>query len=55
MIELIGGLVGLATDVAKVAVAPVEIAVEVARAVTKPVADFSGDVVDAVRESLDDD
>lgn len=43
----IAGLVG---DVAKVAVAPVEIVANVARAVTKPIAEIAEEIVDEVKD-----
>ena len=42
-------LLGLAEDVASIAVAPVEIAVDVTRAVTKPIADTAQEAAAAVK------
>ena len=44
----------LVTDVAKVVVAPVEIAVDVTKAVVKPVAEVAEDVVKEVKTGLRD-
>lgn len=47
-------LIGLVSDVAKVAVAPVEIAVDVTRAMTKPVADMATEMTKEVKDGLKD-
>lgn len=49
---MLGSLFGIVTDVAKVVVAPVAIAAEVTRAVTKPIADGAEAVVEEVKEAL---
>lgn len=49
---------GLIRDVARVVTAPIEIASDVVRAVTKPAAEVAQDCVDVVKEELgveDDD
>ena len=51
---MFGSLLGLATDVVKIATAPVEIAVDVTRVVTKPVADAAQEAVSAVKEEVED-
>jgi hypothetical protein len=48
-------LLGVVTDVAKVAVAPVEIAADVTRAVTKPVAEIAEEAVKEVKEITTDE
>lgn len=52
---MLGSLLGLATDVVKIAAAPVSIAVDVALACTKPVADAAEEAAKAVREELTDE
>ncbi len=52
MFGLLNDVIGLATDVAKVAIAPVEVVASVARAVTKPVAELAEDMVKAARDEL---
>jgi hypothetical protein len=47
-------VVGVAADIAKVAIAPVAIAATVTREVTKPVADAVQDAAEAVQEGLVD-
>jgi hypothetical protein len=47
---MLKSLFGLAEDVVKVVAAPVEIAVDAARIVTKPVADVAEEVVKEVKE-----
>ncbi len=46
---------GIVEDVVKVATAPIEIAADVTRAVTKPIADVAQEVVKDVKEELTDD
>lgn len=43
-------LLDVATDVAKIAAAPVEMVADAARVVTKPVADLAGEARDEVKE-----
>ena len=45
-------LIGIVTDVAKVAVAPVEIALDVTRAATQPVAEAAEEIVKEVKKEL---
>lgn len=52
---MIKSLLGVVTDVAKIAAAPVEIAADVTRAVTKPVADLSEEAVKEVKEMTEAD
>lgn len=49
---MLSSLLGIVTDVAKVAIAPVEIAVELTRAVTKPVADAATELVKDVKDEV---
>ena len=55
---MFGSLTRLVTDVVKVAVAPVEMAIDVTRVVTKPMADLAeeatAEVKDAVRDITED-
>ncbi len=44
-------LIDLATDVAKIAVAPVEVAADLTRVVRKPLADVAGEVVKGIKET----
>jgi hypothetical protein len=46
---LVGSFLDVESDVAKIAVAPVEITADLARVATKPVADIAGEVVDEVK------
>ena len=46
-------LFSLAEDIVDIAVAPVEIAVDLTRAVTKPVAEAAQEAVDAVKEEVE--
>lgn len=46
---------GVAADVVKIAVAPVEVAADLTRVVTKPVADIARDITDTVKEVTRDD
>jgi hypothetical protein len=51
---MLDSLFGLATDVVKIAAAPVKIATDVTRAVTKPLADVATEIADEVeRETRD--
>ena len=47
-------LLGLGEDVLKIATAPVEIAVDLTRTVTKPVADAAQDVVKEIKSDVDE-
>lgn len=47
-------LFGLTKDIADIAIAPVEIAIDVTRAVTKPIADLSREAVEEVKEATKD-
>ena len=49
---MLGSLTGLITDVAKIAVAPIEIAIDTTRAVTKPIADAAQEASKEVKKSL---
>lgn len=49
---MFGSLAGLVGDVLKVAAAPVSVALDVTRAVTKPLADAAEEVAKDVKESL---
>jgi hypothetical protein len=51
---MFGSLFGLVEDVVKVAVAPVSIAADVTRCVTKPVADFATEIAQDVKDSCRD-
>lgn len=46
-------LIGIVTDVAKVAIAPVEVALDVTRTITKPMADVAEEVVKEVKDLTD--
>lgn len=52
---MFGSIFGLVGDVARIAVAPVEITASVARAVTKPVADTVGEVVKDITDGIEED
>ena len=52
MFGLLKSVVDLGSDVVKVAVAPVEIAVDVTKAVIKPVAEVATDIVEEVKDTL---
>lgn len=52
--KLFDDVIGVASDAAKIAVAPIAIAATVTRAATKPIADVAKDVVDDVREGLNE-
>lgn len=47
-------LLNLTGNILKVATAPIEIVADVAAAVTKPIAEFSQDIVRDVKDALDD-
>ena len=49
---MFGSLFGVVSDVAKIAVAPVVIAADVTRAVTKPVADEVTSMVKSIQKDL---
>lgn len=51
---MFGSLLGIATDVARITLAPVEVAVEVVRTVTKPIADTVEDAAESAIESIKD-
>lgn len=51
MFKSLAGLVG---DIVEIASAPVEVAVDLTRAVTKPVADIAQEVVRELKEVVDD-
>jgi hypothetical protein len=51
---MFGSLLGIVGDVAKIALAPVSIAVDVARVVTKPVADLAEEAAKEVKQSVND-
>jgi len=48
---MIDSLIGIATDVVKIAVAPVEIALDATRVITKPVADLAEEVAKEVKSA----
>ena len=52
---MLKSLLGVVTDVVEIAAAPVEIAADVTRAVTKPVADAAKETVKGVKEITKDD
>lgn len=49
---MFGSLLGLASDVVKVAVAPVDIALSTARVVTKPLADEAQKLAKEIKKEL---
>jgi len=51
---MFGSLFNAITDVAKIVVAPVEIAAGVTRAVTKPLAEAAGELVKDVKKLAED-
>ena len=51
---MFGSLIGIVTDVVKVVAAPIEIAVDVTRVVTKPIADLAEEAVSEVKEATRD-
>ncbi len=55
---MLRSLFGVVTDIAKIVTAPAEIALDLTRTVTKPVADLADDVVEDVKglaQDLTDD
>ncbi len=48
-------LINLTVDAAKIVTAPVEIAADLARTITKPTADAAQEVVNAVKETTTDE
>lgn len=52
---MFGALAGLVGDVAKVAAAPVSVAVDLTRAVTKPAADAAEQVAREVKQAVSPD
>jgi hypothetical protein len=51
---MFGSLIGITVDIGKIALAPVQVAAEVTRAVTKPVADEVQKVVKEVTKEVRD-
>lgn len=51
---MFGSLLGVATDLVKIAAAPVEIAADLTRAVTKPIADAATETAKAVKAETKD-
>lgn len=51
---MFGSLLGVVTDVVKIAAAPVEIAADLTRAVTKPIADAATETVKVVKSETKD-
>jgi hypothetical protein len=49
--EMLGSILGIVEDVAKIAIAPVKIAADMTRTVTKPMADAAVDAADSVEEA----
>lgn len=52
---MFGSLAGLVGDAIKVAAAPVSVALDLTRSVTKPLADVATDVAKEVKQQLTDD
>ena len=52
MFGIVGSLVDLASDVVRVAVTPIEIAVDVTAAVVKPIAEVAEEIASEVKDSL---
>lgn len=50
---MFGSLLGVVTDVAKITVAPVAVAADLTRAVTQPLAEVAEEIVDSVKEAVD--
>ncbi|QDP49872.1 hypothetical protein [uncultured Marinobacter sp.] len=48
---MLGSILGIVEDVAKIAIAPVKIAADMTRTVTKPMADAAVDAADSVEEA----
>lgn len=53
-LKMFKSLLNLTKDVVEVVTAPIEIAADLARVVTKPIADTAKDCVDAVKEEVED-
>lgn len=53
MFKLFESVFDLTTDVVKVAAAPVEVAVDLAGAVVKPISEVAGEIVDEVKSLKD--
>lgn len=51
---MFGSLMKLAEDVVKIVAAPVEIAADVTRLATKPLADAMGDLANKVKKGVED-
>ena len=51
---MLGSLFGLIDDVAKIATAPIEVALDATRIITKPTADIAQEAVDLIKEVKDD-
>lgn len=51
---MFGSLLGVATDLVKIATAPVEIAADITRAVTKPIADAATETTKAIKAETKD-
>lgn len=49
---MFGSLIGIVSDVAKIAVAPIVVAAEVTRSVTKPVAEEVTSAVKSIKQDL---
>lgn len=49
---MFGSLLGIVTDVVKVVAAPVEIAIDLTRTVTKPIAEEAEKAVKQIKEDL---
>lgn len=54
MSDLFKSLFGLAGDAFKIVAAPVQVAVDLTRAVTKPVADLADETAKELHKTLDD-
>ncbi len=50
---MLDSLFGVAKDLVKIAAAPIEVAVDLTREVTKPLADAASEVVESVKEACD--
>lgn len=51
---LFDSITKLTKDVAEIVTAPIEIAVDLTRQITKPIADAAKEIVEDVKEDLDD-
>ena len=51
---MFGSLLGVATDLVKIAAAPVEIAADITRAVTKPISDAATETAKTVKTETKD-